>query len=264
MIYELRHFTQLVVALNRPDIQTVDALLIRLAGDRVAGTMLRTLIYWMGKSVRRDGLVYKSWRHWAAECALSVAQVKRVHQQRLLEEMGVVRRLKKAEGAPTTHYGLDFGCLLERLAAFLEVTVAQVRAWLEGDAGTPKRKRRDLPARDAGNTDAPDELAMVPARPPDLEPPDDSPPLGDMTARQAWRMVVQQLQRQLDRTTFGLFVQPAAYHDCEPESGTLRLRVSSPPVREMLMGRLHAKVERMWQQVSQRAQAEVIVDVAER
>jgi Rieske Fe-S protein len=44
-----------------------------------------------------------------AECVLSIAQIKRVHHERLLEAFGIERQLKKADGAPTNHYNVNSG-----------------------------------------------------------------------------------------------------------------------------------------------------------
>jgi hypothetical protein len=106
---DLTQLTNLVIQLERDDIQTADALLVRITGDYIGSRMLARLLYWFPRSVKQ-GWVYKSWRDWGAEVGISPAQIKRVHQQGILEQVGIQRRLMKAHGAPTTHYRLDVEC----------------------------------------------------------------------------------------------------------------------------------------------------------
>jgi hypothetical protein len=65
--------------LNRPDIRTVSALIVKVIGDQNAGLMAVRLLHWFPRSKKVGGWVYKTWRNWNAECNLSQAQVKRVH-----------------------------------------------------------------------------------------------------------------------------------------------------------------------------------------
>ncbi|QPC80911.1 hypothetical protein G4Y79_14475 [Phototrophicus methaneseepsis] len=130
--------------LHRPDIRSVDALLSKLTGDANAALMLLRLLYWTPKS-KRDGWIYKSWRDWNAECNLSQSQIKRVHSQQLLEAIGIVREIRKANGVPTMHYRLDAVKFLQKLSAFLAVEIEQLAALFEvdviaqlGGAETPK------------------------------------------------------------------------------------------------------------------------------
>jgi hypothetical protein len=126
---DLTQLTNLVIQLERDDIQTADALLVRITGDYIGSRMLARLLYWFPRSVKQ-GWVYKSWRDWGAEVGISPAQIKRVHQQGILEQVGIQRRLMKAHGAPTTHYRLDMDALLQKIATFLETTVASLRTML--------------------------------------------------------------------------------------------------------------------------------------
>jgi hypothetical protein len=137
---DLTQLTNLVIQLERDDIQTADALLVRITGDYIGSRMLARLLYWFPRSVKQ-GWVYKSWRDWGAEVGISPAQIKRVHQQGILEQVGIQRRLMKAHGAPTTHYRLDIDALLQKIATFLETTVESLRAMLVS-APLPKSKKR--------------------------------------------------------------------------------------------------------------------------
>jgi hypothetical protein len=137
---DLTQLTNLVIQLERDDIQTADALLVRITGDYIGSRMLARLLYWFPRSVKQ-GWVYKSWRDWGAEVGISPAQIKRIHQQGILEQVGIQRRLMKANGAPTTHYCLDIDALLQKIATFLETTVESLRTMLVS-APLPKSKKR--------------------------------------------------------------------------------------------------------------------------
>ncbi|MBN8595978.1 MAG: hypothetical protein J0M33_29765 [Anaerolineae bacterium] len=130
----IAQLTRLVRALHRSDIRSVAALIGKLLDDPVAATMAVRLLYWLPKATRPGGWVYKSWRDWAAECNLSQAQVKRIHNRSLLEQIGFARGTFKANGCPTTHYRLEADAFINRLAAFLEVTPVQVRLWMMTEA----------------------------------------------------------------------------------------------------------------------------------
>jgi hypothetical protein len=92
----------------------------------------------------KQGWVYKSWRDWGAEVGISPAQIKRVHQQGILEQVGIQRRLMKAHGAPTTHYRLDVNALLQKIATFLETPVEALRKML---SSTPLPKSKNAHAK---------------------------------------------------------------------------------------------------------------------
>lgn len=130
----IAQLTRLVRSLHRSDIRSVATLIGKLLDDPVAATMALRLFYWLPKATRPGGWVYKSWRDWAAECNLSQAQVKRIHNRSLLEQIGFARATFKANGCPTTHYRLEADAFINRLAAFLEVTPVQVRLWMMTEA----------------------------------------------------------------------------------------------------------------------------------
>ena len=118
---------QLVCTLNRPDIRSLDAFLSKLTGDANAALMLLRLLYWTPKS-KREGWIYKSWRDWNAECNLSQSQIKRVHSLNLLEAVGIVREIRKANGVPTMHYKLDPVAFLQQVGEYLGIDLAQLEA----------------------------------------------------------------------------------------------------------------------------------------
>ncbi len=254
MMYELKHFTNLVIRLDRPDIQSVDALLMRLVGDRVAGTMLKTLIYWMPKSVRADGNVYKSWRHWMAECVLSIAQIKRIHHKGILEQFGIERKLKKADGAPTNHYKVNFTDLLNKLADFLKIQVEQVKTWMLDDATSVKGSKKSKYKNEVLTAEGMAEQSPPIERPwfaflyddiPKPEPEvDNSPKLGDLTAKENWQLVKSHLEAMMDRGSYETFIRRTEYADFLPETNTLVIETQGTYECEMLSGRLFPRMQR--------------------
>ncbi|MCA0455348.1 MAG: hypothetical protein LCI00_15330 [Chloroflexi bacterium] len=126
----LARLHNLVRQLNRSDIRTVSSLIAKVLGDQNAGQMAIRLLHWFPKAKKLGGWVYKSWRDWNAECNLSQAQVKRVHNKGVLASIGIERTIMKANGTPTVHYRLDESVLIKKLAAFLDVMHLQIQNWM--------------------------------------------------------------------------------------------------------------------------------------
>jgi hypothetical protein len=86
------------------------------------------LIYWLPKSKRADGSIYKSaaeLAHQTGYCARTMERVRKA-----LETMGFIVYVKKANGAPTNHYRLDVEKFLQFVAEKLKTTIEQVYAWM--------------------------------------------------------------------------------------------------------------------------------------
>lgn len=149
MYLTLSNLTEFVIKLDRDDIRTAEALLVKVTRDQTVAKMIMRLLYWFPKSVKQGGWVYKSWRDWMAECGISQAQIKRVHKNSILEEFGFVRKLMKANGAPTTHYLVDPKTLTQRIADFLEINITDIQKILTpsdfGNKATkhPQNKQED-------------------------------------------------------------------------------------------------------------------------
>lgn len=76
-------------------------------GSLEGGVFLSQVIFWSDKSKRTDGWFYKSYEEWEEETLLS--QYKIGKYARKLTELGVLEvQTKKANGAPTCHYRLDY------------------------------------------------------------------------------------------------------------------------------------------------------------
>jgi hypothetical protein len=86
------------------------------------------LIYWLPKSKRADGSIYKSATELARQTGYCSRTMERVRT--VLETMGFTVYVKKANGAPTNHYRLDVEKFLHYVAAKLKTSVEQVYAWM--------------------------------------------------------------------------------------------------------------------------------------
>src|SRR5687768_9092967 len=126
----LARLQNVVRHLNRPDIRTVSTLIAKALGDQNAAVMCIRLLHWFPRAKKAGGWVYKSWRDWNAECNLSQAQIKRVHNKGFLKAIGIERKTMKANGTPTVHYRLDETQLVNKLAVFLDVQPLQIQLWM--------------------------------------------------------------------------------------------------------------------------------------
>lgn len=107
----------LVKNLDRPDLRSVDALLVDLTGDVLAGKMLYHLLLWWPKTAPRGGWLYKSHHDWWAECRVKQTNLPKCNS--LLERIGVETAVKRAEGSPTKHYRLNLEHFVAALAKLL-------------------------------------------------------------------------------------------------------------------------------------------------
>lgn len=81
-------------------------------GSLEGGVFLSQLLYWSDKG--KDGWFFKSYREWEEEIYLTEYQVKKC--AKLCVERGFLEtELKKAKGAPTVHYRLDFDKFLDSI-----------------------------------------------------------------------------------------------------------------------------------------------------
>ncbi|TGZ35353.1 hypothetical protein EQ875_01634 [Photobacterium damselae subsp. damselae] len=94
---------------------SVPRIFIRMCdGNYNHAAVLAQLVFWSNKSARKDGWFYKSQQELADELELSRDQVKRsVKKLATSFSNAIFTELKKANGAPTTHYRVDIKALLE-------------------------------------------------------------------------------------------------------------------------------------------------------
>ncbi len=93
---------------------TVPRIYIEFTGDLSTAVVLNQIVYWSDKTKRTDGFFYKSYKEWTEEICLTERQVR--YAVKKLKELGFLEtELKKANGAPTVHYKLDYDKLLESI-----------------------------------------------------------------------------------------------------------------------------------------------------
>lgn len=93
---------------------TIPKIYVEFTGDLTAALVLNQIVFWSDKSKRTDGFFYKSYKEWHEETMLTERQVRYAVDK--LKKQGIVEtKLKKANGAPTLHYKLNFDTLLESI-----------------------------------------------------------------------------------------------------------------------------------------------------
>lgn len=99
---------------GQDNVVTIPKIYIELTGDLTAALVLNQIVFWSDKSKRNDGFFYKSYKEWHDETTLSERQV-RYAVKKLKDKAMVETKLKKANGAPTLHYKLEYDTLLESI-----------------------------------------------------------------------------------------------------------------------------------------------------
>jgi uncharacterized phage protein (TIGR02220 family) len=97
---------------GQDNVVTIPKMYIEVTGDLTAALVLNQVVFWSDKSKRTDGFFYKSYKEWQEETTLTERQV-RYAVNKLKEKKIVETKLKKANGAPTLHYKLEYDTLLE-------------------------------------------------------------------------------------------------------------------------------------------------------
>lgn len=82
-----------------------------LDGDLNTALVLNQLVFYADKTKRTDGFFYKSYGEWEAETGLTRRKIKGSIGKLINKEL-VATKLKKANGAPTLHYALDYDKML--------------------------------------------------------------------------------------------------------------------------------------------------------
>lgn len=100
---------------------SVPRLFVDLTGDLTMAAMLSQLIYWSDRSVRKDGLVYKSSTDWRMEVGASRYAVNKFNTLPYIET-----QIKMANGHPTNHYKVLLEVLVDHLERLFDVDVVEI------------------------------------------------------------------------------------------------------------------------------------------
>ena len=103
---------------GQTNILTIPRVFIAMTGETDTALLLGQILYWSDRTTDAEGWFYKSAKEWDEELGLSTYQVNR--SIKLLAPWGVQTKLKKANGAPTTHYRLDGEQFYKSISKFLK------------------------------------------------------------------------------------------------------------------------------------------------
>ena len=99
---------------GQDNIITIPKIYIEFTGDLTTAALLNQIVFYSDKGKRQDGFFYKSYKDWENETGLTKRQVS--YSIKKLKELGFVEtKLKKANGAPTIHYKLDYDKMLDSI-----------------------------------------------------------------------------------------------------------------------------------------------------
>ncbi|OOR18132.1 conserved phage C-terminal domain-containing protein [Bacillus mycoides] len=99
---------------GQENIVVVPKLFVKLTGDLTTAILLNQIVFYSDKSKRKDGFFYKTYKEWEEEICLTERQV-RYSTKKLVASGYVETALKKANGAPTVHYKLDYNKLVDSI-----------------------------------------------------------------------------------------------------------------------------------------------------
>ena len=103
---------------GQENVLAVHRILIDFMGDIDGALLLNQLLYWHKKGNNPEGWIYKSFKEWEREIALSEYKVNKA--RRKMESMGILETtVKKANGSPTVHYRLKVEALTDSIIKFL-------------------------------------------------------------------------------------------------------------------------------------------------
>ena len=145
------------------NIIAVPRMFVSLTDDWGVAAMLNQLIYWSSRAKRTDGFVYKSVEEWKDE----VGGITRHTVDKLKELPFVETKLMKANGAPTTHYRINFDILIKLICENQQIQLSETTNPIAGNDKsltettteiTNKEKRNDIVLSDPQKP--PDGLAV--------------------------------------------------------------------------------------------------------
>lgn len=91
---------------------TIPRAFVRFTGSLEAAMMLNQLLYWTPRAARAGDAIYKTDKDWQEELCLARYSVRKARER--LEAMGfLTTEVRRAQGAPTVHYQLDYERLVE-------------------------------------------------------------------------------------------------------------------------------------------------------
>lgn len=108
----IRQFT------GQENILAIPRVFIEFTGDHITALLLNQILYWSDRTTDPDGWFYKTAAEWKDELCISPYQLSRAMKS--LKELGIKTKLQKVNGAPCTHYSVDFEVFEKSFSQFLE------------------------------------------------------------------------------------------------------------------------------------------------
>jgi hypothetical protein len=120
---------------------TIPRAFVRFTGSLEAAMMLNQLLYWTPRAARAGDAIYKTDRDWQEELCLARYSVRKARER--LEAMGfLTTEVRRAQGAPTVHYQLDYERLVECWSD-----------WLKTNNGLSENEQSDYSNSDNGSSE---------------------------------------------------------------------------------------------------------------
>jgi uncharacterized phage protein (TIGR02220 family) len=143
---------------------TIPKIYVEFTGDLTAALVLNQIVFWSDKSKRTDGFFYKSYKEWQEETTLTERQV-RYAVDKLKKQEIVETKLKKANGAPTLHYKLNFDTLLESILTLCQNPPLQDVSIHSDNLSETLTDDYDSRLQQKNTTDIKDNVAQAPSLP---------------------------------------------------------------------------------------------------
>ena len=152
---------------------TTPRIFVAMTGSLNAGVLLGQIVYWSGHTRDADGWFYKKDEEWTEEIGLSGYQVGQLIKNKLCH-LGVETKLKKAHGAPTTHYRIKGDMLVAAILEFLQNPISRNSKMDSGE--TPDSLTSTTPSTLLRSNDGPGQQNMFSAPTPPPAPAAPKPP----------------------------------------------------------------------------------------
>ncbi|MFC4712264.1 conserved phage C-terminal domain-containing protein [Planococcus dechangensis] len=109
---------------GQENVFTVPRIYVQYTGDLTTAVLLNQIVFYSDKSKRKDGFFYKTYEEWEEEICLTKRQVR--YSVEKLKALGILETaIKKANGAPTVHYKLDYDKLVDSIVTKCHFPIEQ-------------------------------------------------------------------------------------------------------------------------------------------
>jgi hypothetical protein len=152
MSYREELFSVIQSLTGQKNIITIPREFVAYTGDMNSAVLLSQVVYWSERTKDPNGWIFKTYKDWHNEIALSEYQVRQAAKK--LKLMGILEtKVKKAFGNPTVHYRLDKLRFSESFLEFLKKRKFEnSRNDSEGNAGSSNTENNNYPTNKTETT----------------------------------------------------------------------------------------------------------------